>query len=584
MSIKEDAKSQLYDYLDNLLNNYPMVKLNDLKSLTQLRSELRIGKLRVINWVNEYLTEKFGFKQAQNIKQKLWPYRTTVDNQIKQEKLFKVLDSQFKKYYPDNLKKITSLTKLKGIIGTRRSTITDWVSQYLNKKYGSIRGNLIFKHIWTIRQQSRHIAITHQHLKKFIKNREAKLITSELEFNNMKEIPTSRYIEIECEKGHNFKILVLHLLYHNQWCPSCNLRFCQKIMQLYMEAIFKVNFPETTLKKAYGINKNKGGNLIYDGFNNHVAIKGNIFKIAYEYDGVQHDIYPNPFHRTYNQFKKQKENDRKKEKLANNFNTILIRLKEINGFNSETISSFQKEIIEQFYKATGINLKYEENLIYDPYNDSLIKIKTIDQFINKDHKESNKKANASSSDLILNLNNKEMNKLKTAKREYLKKNYYKNHGQEKSYPFDLNRIQDEIDEDEDEMLWISAKVREDINENAEKTLNKVRGKAQRKENLISIKEIPKYSKRSDLDSHMHKKEDLKKQGKVPLEHSDSEQETEKSKNSLLDFERELILKRESLFEKGEISDFGTPTQESNSYTPFIPIKEPNLIPDSIPQN
>lgn len=449
-----DAKSQLYNYLDKLLKDYPIINISNVKSLSLLRSELSIGKLKLINWVNEYLIQNFGLKKAQSIKGKLWPYSSTVINQIKKEKLFKILDSQFKNYFPDNINKISSLTKLKSIVGTRRSTITDWVLQYLSKKYGSLRGNLIFNNIWTIRQQSKHIAITHKYLKKFLKNRDAKLITTEIKFNNMKELPTSRYIEIECENGHKFNVQVLHLLYHNLWCPSCNIRFCQKIMRLYMEAIFNAKFPETTLKTAYGIHGNKGGRLTFDGFNSYVNVKGKEFKIAFEYDGLQHDIYPNPFHRSYKKFKKQKENDRKKIKLAHKFNTYIIRLKEIDGFNSESINHFQKEIINQFQKATGIRLENVQNLFYDPYNDSLIRIKSLDQFITNNQKDPNKKAEHSSSNSNSYQNNSERKKDKKVKFQKYKL---------KPHPYDVNRENFDFEGIEDEFLWLSGKVREVIN-------------------------------------------------------------------------------------------------------------------------
>ena len=80
----------------------------------------------------------------------------------------------------------------------------------------------------------------------------------------------------------------------------------------------------------------------FDGYNSRVSVKSKIFRIAFEYDGIQHDLWPNPIHKTKEEFKRQQENDSKKINLAIEHNTIVIKLKAKDGFDFQTIDSFQR--------------------------------------------------------------------------------------------------------------------------------------------------------------------------------------------------------------------------------------------------
>ena len=75
-------------------------------------------------------------------------------------------------------------------------------------------------------------------------------------------------------------------------------------------------------------------------------------KIALEYDGIQHDRFPNFFHRNEKQFCLQIARDRVKKEFATKYNTILIKIKEIDGFNFEFLkrnfNAVRKEILYQF--------------------------------------------------------------------------------------------------------------------------------------------------------------------------------------------------------------------------------------------
>jgi hypothetical protein len=70
--------------------------------------------------------------------------------------------------------------------------------------------------------------------------------------------------------------------------------------------------------------------------------------ISFEYDGNQHDEYPNGYHKSKNEFRRQTYNDRRKDFLAQKYNTFLIRLKEYNGFTYKTKELFPNEILRLF--------------------------------------------------------------------------------------------------------------------------------------------------------------------------------------------------------------------------------------------
>lgn len=300
----------------------------------------------------------------------LWPQGPR-ENRIKRKQL-KIIVADFMKKYPNNVLDIPSLQELADKLEVERNTITDWLKKLYSIKYGQKEGIIIFEDIWTNRQGGQDVRLKFEYLEQFIKNRKGILKTTKEQLDSMK-FPSRQYVDIECKEDHLFKTQILHLLYHNNWCPNCNERFCQKITRLYMESIFNSKFPETSFKRAYNLSTDKGGLLKWDGYNSKVKVNGQIFRIAFEYDGIQHDKFPNPFHKSVEDFERQRENDGKKNNIAKDerFKTVVIRLKSVNGFDRNYIHRFQREIMSQFFDQTGIRLPYTHILDYDPYTNRL---------------------------------------------------------------------------------------------------------------------------------------------------------------------------------------------------------------------
>ncbi len=65
------SKHEFYEYLNTLLRDYPYIKFEDVISLIKLRNQYKIGKYRLLNWLEEYLEINFGTILGNKIKEKL---------------------------------------------------------------------------------------------------------------------------------------------------------------------------------------------------------------------------------------------------------------------------------------------------------------------------------------------------------------------------------------------------------------------------------------------------------------------------------------------------------------------------------
>jgi len=213
----------------------------------------------------------------------------------------------------------------------------------------------------------------------------------------MRMRPSKRYVEIKCGNKHeSWTIRVGHLFYDDTWCPICLERKCQELMRFYMNSLFNSYFkPEVSLRKACGhlgrISRKlelngeyyefviSTGKLRFDGYNEKIMIKdqdSNLhqFKIAFEYDGIQHNIFTPIFHKNISEFANQLIRDKIELEIAEKYRIILIRIKECDGFNWKFLLNnpikVQKEIIDKFYeKVEKIYLINKEFLKISPILD-----------------------------------------------------------------------------------------------------------------------------------------------------------------------------------------------------------------------
>jgi len=160
-----------------------------------------------------------------------------------------------------------------------------------------------------------------------------------------------------------------------------------------MEAVFGTKFSSISLTKAYGLKYSPGeGMLKFDGYSECVVINNEVFKVACEYDGRQHDEYPNYYHNSLEEYEYARKNDKRKNKHAIEQRTILIRIKEILESDKkcfeENPNKIIKEIINQFneqiqdlYDIYDFRLKYKLNKDYLSNNDYKAKEGSLDKFL-----------------------------------------------------------------------------------------------------------------------------------------------------------------------------------------------------------
>ena len=267
------------------------------------------------------------------------------------------------KNYPNNIETIEGVRQLSKRIGVSRITLTTWIKNYLIHKKGPVISKIVYNNIWSNRtgQFPYGYKVTHDRIKEYVINRNGNLITSETDYLKMRGRPNVKFIEIICSKNHYFSARLDRLLYEGTWCPICSEYKTQRVMRIYMEQIFGVTFRETSFHKAYNLTAKNNRRLRWDGYNGSVKVNNRMFRIAFEYDGIQHDIFPNPYHKNKEEFLKQIKNDRKKDNIAleSDKRTTVIRLKAIQGYDFTTTHMFEKEIINQFFQATGILLEFK---------------------------------------------------------------------------------------------------------------------------------------------------------------------------------------------------------------------------------
>jgi len=288
------------------------------------------------------------------------------------------LKSEFQDYmwnllenlYPDNLEMIPSKLDLQSKFNISITSVDNWFSDLLEKRYKELGLNKseiasLNYQIWSWRDASlEENQVSYEQIEKFVELKGGNLETTKEQFENMDGPNSKKYIVIShltdnCE-FHQWPVKVGNLIYVGSWCPRCNVSRSEKAMRLFMEAIFKGLFPETTLNEAFGIPFTEGGSQSYDGHNSSVYIQNRLFKIVNEYDGIHHDKISPPFTNNQKELDSQKKNDSFKTNEAFKNNAILIRLKAVNGFSFKNANEkFEKEIIRQFFNFTGIKIPFK---------------------------------------------------------------------------------------------------------------------------------------------------------------------------------------------------------------------------------
>jgi hypothetical protein len=161
-------------------------------------------------------------------------------------------------------------------------------------------------------------------LQNFAKNKEGKLISDKYINNNTKML-------WECKEKHQWEATWNSINSGNNWCPECASFKTEYKCKELLEQTFGFEFKKT---RFYYANNNKHKYFEFDGYN-----KEN--KIAFEYHGYQHYIFPNFFQKTLEIHENAKQRDMDKVIYAkeNNIKLIIIPYTE-----EKNLESYIKEI------------------------------------------------------------------------------------------------------------------------------------------------------------------------------------------------------------------------------------------------
>lgn len=203
------------------------------------------------------------------------------------------------------------------------------------------------------------------------------VISIEREFNEYKACfntrPSDTQLTVVCPNKHVWNASYRKL--RNHWCPFCSEFKFERISRWYCKKIFSllsginVKFPETylrdiSIKTVIPGNKNElyTGGLRYDGYS-QIKIGNQIYKVAFEYNGKQHYIFPNHIHKNTEDGQKRFDTGVKNDQLK----VRLSRLKEnsivliiIPYYIDEKMNhphKIQEHIVNEFKKYTDIDLQ-----------------------------------------------------------------------------------------------------------------------------------------------------------------------------------------------------------------------------------
>lgn len=146
-----------------------------------------------------------------------------------------------------------------------------------------------------------------EELQEFAKNKNGLLLSTEYKNCYTKA-------KWQCEKEHIWEAIWHSVKNLKTWCPYCHSFKQEEICRAILEKKYDRKF----IRERF-INLDTNTSFELDGYNDEL-------KIAFEYNGYQHYIYPNYFHKTKEKFTIQQASDRYKKKYCeeNNIKLIII--------------------------------------------------------------------------------------------------------------------------------------------------------------------------------------------------------------------------------------------------------------------
>ena len=141
-----------------------------------------------------------------------------------------------------------------------------------------------------------------------------------------KYINNNKPLRWSCKHKHVWEVKWNSIKDGNTWCPECSRFKTELSCKLELENRFNITF----LKHRFTYNNKR---YEFDGYNEQ-------HKVAFEYHGYQHYIYPNHWHKTEDIFNKAIQRDRDKEQycIDNDIKLIVIPFSEENNIKSYVLA------------------------------------------------------------------------------------------------------------------------------------------------------------------------------------------------------------------------------------------------------
>lgn len=176
----------------------------------------------------------------------------------------------------------------------------------------------------------------------------AKQYGGELISTVFKNVSTS--LDWKCSKGHVFKKTPQQIMTAHTWCDVCNvsMKRGEKIVREYFEKLFNKRFP--SVRPKWLTHKN-GFPLELDGYNDEL-------QIAFEHQGMQHDIFIEHFHQSAKSYKELQERDNFKINKCKEEGVLLILIPELfRKLDPLELPSYIDSIISKTSHAKSIKNK-----------------------------------------------------------------------------------------------------------------------------------------------------------------------------------------------------------------------------------
>lgn len=135
----------------------------------------------------------------------------------------------------------------------------------------------------------------------------------------------------QCRDGHEWEARPDHIL-EGHWCPTCQNKQGEVFCRTWLERAFSKPFPQVWPE---WLRSGRGRKLQLDGFNEELGL-------AFEYQGSQHYRYLDWFHKSPEDFEKQKLRDAEKLAVCLDRGVLVLLV----PYNAWPVGSFMKKQLE----------------------------------------------------------------------------------------------------------------------------------------------------------------------------------------------------------------------------------------------